>query len=775
SSTVIRQLFSQRQHGTAIAYFYFDFRDEKSQRVKIMLQSIILQLSAQSPKSHSALEREYKSSQGQTLPTYDKLLGILEELLLDVAHTYIVLDALDECNEHDLLVQFIARFRERTTQSLHLLFTSQPRQIFMDSEAFKHASLVTLTTHNMQSDIQRFIGSKLHQLSHLTCRMHPEDITTQVLKKSNGMFRLAALLLIELRDAFNPDLDTILSSFPDSLFGVYSRFLQRIHPTAVFYVSTVLRWLAFSSSPVTMDNLEDALAFDFSNPSEFVYDPTRRGENAARVCKMLEGMIVVNQIWWDNTRAVSFAHASVEDYLRSEKFTQEYTAYDLRAEPSYRFLAQSCLGFLQFISRPLPPAPFSLVRQKYPLGSYAAANWSYHLHRSDDPELLLSLAVRFLQSENGLKRYHPTGVMQLPNVQPLSVCSQFVRFLLQNGADPNMSDNGFAALQAASSHGNLDIVHILLQSGAKVLCAASLHGHLNIFRILLQSGAKVDVVVLEKACTHDRWDQVLLDDLVITASKRGQSDMVRLLLEYGADVNAATKKYNALGAASFHGQVEAIRVLLEKGAEVNATSGIYGSALQIASYQGDIEIVRRLIEHGAKVNAAGGEYGSALQAASREGNTETCRLLLENGAEVNATGGRFGSALQAASIRGHVESVQCLLQYGADINATGGVYGNALQAASANGCVAMVRLLLEKGADVNAFGGSALKAAVRRGRLHSDNWRQAELITLILLENGAHPDITDYDSEEDVDTDDEGAMSDSSSDNGFSSEYWRSE
>jgi hypothetical protein len=78
-----------------------------------------------------------------------------------------------------------------------------------------------------------------------------------------------------------------------------------------------------------MDILEDALAFDFSNPSEFVYDPTRRGENAARVCKMLEGMIVVDQIWWDNTRAVSFAHASVNDYLQSEKFTQEYTVYDL--------------------------------------------------------------------------------------------------------------------------------------------------------------------------------------------------------------------------------------------------------------------------------------------------------------------------------------------------------------------------------------------------------------------------------------------------------------
>jgi hypothetical protein len=185
SSIVIRQLFSQRRHGTAIAYFYFDFRDEKSQCVKIMLQSIILQLSAQSPNSYSALKREFESSQGQTLPIYDKLLGILGELLSDFGHSYFILDALDECNEHDDLVQFITQLRDWTTRSLHLLITSQPREIFM--EAFKHTSLVTLTPHITQNDIQRFIGSELLQLSHLTRRMGANEIVEKVVKKSNRM------------------------------------------------------------------------------------------------------------------------------------------------------------------------------------------------------------------------------------------------------------------------------------------------------------------------------------------------------------------------------------------------------------------------------------------------------------------------------------------------------------------------------------------------------------------------------------------------------------
>jgi len=135
SSIVIRELFSDRQERTAVAYFYFDFRDEQSQHVKIMLHSIVLQLSAQSPNPYSALNRLYQSSQGQNLPTYNNLLDILDELLSDFGHASIVLDALDECNEPDRLVQFITRLRDWTKQSLHLLFTSQPREIFM--KAFK--------------------------------------------------------------------------------------------------------------------------------------------------------------------------------------------------------------------------------------------------------------------------------------------------------------------------------------------------------------------------------------------------------------------------------------------------------------------------------------------------------------------------------------------------------------------------------------------------------------------------------------------------------------
>ncbi|KAF8222835.1 hypothetical protein L208DRAFT_1320375, partial [Tricholoma matsutake] len=81
---------------------------------------------------------------------------------------------------------------------------------------------------------------------------------------------------------------------------------------------------------------------------------------------------------------------------------------------------------------------------------------------------------------------------------------------------------------------------------------------------------------------------------------------------------------NALQAASSKGDQEIVKLLIEKGADVNAQGGEYGNALQAASYQGDQEIVKLLIEKGADVNAQGGEYGNALQAS--EGHQEIVNL-----------------------------------------------------------------------------------------------------------------------------------------------------
>ncbi|KAF2818579.1 ankyrin, partial [Ophiobolus disseminans] len=107
---------------------------------------------------------------------------------------------------------------------------------------------------------------------------------------------------------------------------------------------------------------------------------------------------------------------------------------------------------------------------------------------------------------------------------------------------------------------------------------------------------------------------------------------------------------------------EVVRLLLEKNADVNAQGGKYGNALQAASDGGHEQVVKLLLEKNADVNAQGGFCGNALQATSVGGHEQVVKLLLDEGADINAQGGCYGNALQAASVGGHEQVVKLLLE-----------------------------------------------------------------------------------------------------------------
>ncbi|KAJ7434124.1 ankyrin repeat-containing domain protein [Mycena galericulata] len=664
SSTAIRKLVNDQQlfkdfgKSAAVAFFYFDFKMKKGQMVETALRRIILQLSSQTPFPYKALDRHYDLSKGQTSPSFEDLCRILEELLQELERTYIVFDALDECHdsEYRQLTDLITMLLHWTDTPLHLLITSQPRNIFTDKfTAIPHIFLESDVT---QDDIKLFITAELlgnHRLKIWASRA--SEIVDRVVAKSSGMFRLASSLLVELsRCKRQNELEQTLENLPNDLFGIYDRFLDRIRPEDLVYVTGILRWLVFSADTVSLEQLADAVAFDFSKEEHYIYDPSMRRDHSEAIPEWFEGLATVSHEIFNSSLVLS--HASVQDYIMSSHFTNKF-GYDLNSGPSHTFIARSCISYrLHFAEHPLNEETLL----DYPLASYAAKFWCHHLLRSADQTALLPEAMHLLDdgSEQYIalewrqRGYHPRWHLMR---SPLLLCSEEgyiegVRFLLEKGADVNAEGGQFgSALQAACYRDNTDVAQLLLKNGANVNA---------------QSG------------------------------------------EYG----------NALQAASVAGNPEVVRLLLEKGADVNAEGGNYGNALQAACYGGHADVAQLLLQNSANVDAQGGEFGNTLQAASFRGNLDVVRLLLEKGADVNAKGGKCGSALQAACWYDRMDTVRLLLQNGANVNAQGGHFGNVLQAASAGGNPDVVHLLLEKGADVDAKGGeygSALKAALAWG------------------------------------------------------------
>lgn len=103
------------------------------------------------------------------------------------------------------------------------------------------------------------------------------------------------------------------------------------------------------------------------------------------------------------------------------------------------------------------------------------------------------------------------------------------------------------------------------------------------------------------------------------ASELGHTEIVKILVENGADVHA----YNGgpLRWASRSGHLEIVKYLVEKGAHVNA---YYSMAFQWAAELGHIETVKYLIEKGANVH---GWCQEAIIAAWKNGHTGVVNLL----------------------------------------------------------------------------------------------------------------------------------------------------
>ncbi|KAJ7127801.1 ankyrin repeat-containing domain protein [Mycena epipterygia] len=767
SSAVIKKLIDDRKFlkemgkSSAVAFFYFDFKNKESHAVESALRRIILQLSAQAPNRYRALDKHYSLSSGQALPTYQDLQDILKELLLELGRTYIVLDGLDECQDIELikLVDLISMLWSWTQTPVHLLITSQPRSIFTDN--FGAMTCVSPTSEVTAEDIRSFVDSELqssrYKLKAWASRSggpNITDITDQIVHKSNGMFRLAACLLFEISHCKWLDkLKETLENLPTDLFGVYGRFVERIPKKDLVYVAAVLRWMIFSADNWIMqmdklDNLADAIAIDFSDPEKYTYCPSRRDDNRVAIVEWLEGLVTIFQDSKGNQQVI-LAHASVQDYLLSRQFT-DIAGFDLSEKLSHTFLAQSCIGhLLHFADHPLDPGNYY---RKFPCAMYAAEYWCHHLLRSHDQSILFNNAMHLLV--DGSPQWAAMCALHWDSdLTPLCWLvkegfTEGVQYVLKNGVNVHSKDYR-EGLWIACKRGLREIVHLFLENGTDVhgpreedgslLHIAACNGHTDIVSLFLEKGADANA--------HGEYGRLgnHRGSTLKAASNSGYTEIVHLLLENGALVDGHEEEGGtSLHAAASNGHMEIVGILLGKGANVNA-HGRYqdlnnfeccGSTLKAVSDRGHTEIVQLLLANGAEVNGHKEDDGSPLHVAARNGHTDIVSLLLGKGADANTHGKygwqqHLGSALKAACDGGHTDTVHLLLYNGANIHEHEEEGGSSLEVAASKGYTFIVSLLVENGADVNAQSkeyGSALKAACGEGYMET---------LCLLLENGA--------------------------------------
>ncbi len=205
----------------------------------------------------------------------------------------------------------------------------------------------------------------------------------------------------------------------------------------------------------------------------------------------------------------------------------------------------------------------------------------------------------------------------------------------------------------------------------------------------------VDAKIIEEFRNHKQE--------IHQAAKEGKFDAVKKMLKEDPDlVNAVDSDgLTPLHLAAEHGHRQIVELLLQEGADINAKSGFKRTPLHFAASSGHDEIVRLFIEKGAELNENDSFILTPIFQAAYNGHQNIVEMLLSNGINLSATEKNSVTLLHAAAISGNPELVEMLLDKGIDRNVRN-IFGKTpLHFAASRGHNAAVKTLIDRGADIN--------------------------------------------------------------------------
>lgn len=177
-------------------------------------------------------------------------------------------------------------------------------------------------------------------------------------------------------------------------------------------------------------------------------------------------------------------------------------------------------------------------------------------------------------------------------------------------------------------------------------------GDLDAARTLLDNGANPD------------GDEQFPDSRpLFLAAHQGATDLVRLLLDYNADLETEDRMgLTALHWASREDRLETVQFLLSRGAEIDKSGLDEATPLYSAVSRGALQMTQLLLEGNADINARDGNFGqTALILAAKYSHVDILRVLLARGAEVYLRDYEGISALDWAK-RNHRDDIVAILE-----------------------------------------------------------------------------------------------------------------
>jgi ankyrin repeat protein len=233
--------------------------------------------------------------------------------------------------------------------------------------------------------------------------------------------------------------------------------------------------------------------------------------------------------------------------------------------------------------------------------------------------------------------------------------------------------DGWTAIEHATIYGHVDVVAYLVHQGKLPYSLHVLYDFKSFLEIAINDNhiKRVEcALLLQKAAATTYGFEYIgshrhASNLLVKAITNGQTEIVRLLLEHGADPNGNPEDPPPLIEAIRHSKDSIVSILLEYGCFLGNTA--FGMPLTLAACLGNFSIARQLILSGADVFEGTLDSKTLVAMAYiEEEHLHKPKAYLQD--ENRYTMSLSSSPLYMACYYGHLPIVELLLSCGAAAN-----------------------------------------------------------------------------------------------------------
>ncbi|KAK6525843.1 hypothetical protein TWF281_010887 [Arthrobotrys megalospora] len=709
TSSVINDLTTRFSNSkTGIAYIYCNFRRKDEQNIQNLLASLLKQLASGQPTLPAAVKGMYTDNiEKKRRPSRDDIVRVLESVCGEYERSFIVVDALDECqtsnNCREIFLSKLFQFHSKCGTNVFVTSRMLPEI----TEKFENCGRLEVRAH--AEDVRKYLDTQISNSGVKRLMNHREEIKTEITRIADGMFLLAQLHFEAIKTKTSlTQLRNVLRTIPigeRAYDCAYEDAMARIegqNKDLKDLAHKVLWWIIRAKRPITTSELRHALGVEIGQP-KFDEDNCPEETEMASVCA---GLVTIDQ----ESQIIRLVHYTTQEY-----FDRTWQGWFPNAETNITEICVTYLSYDIFEGPSLTKEDFEARLKSCPLYEYAANYWGYHAGISsigNTPLVMVFLEKRGAVSACGQVLISPsfyrhinaklegwTGV----HLAAYAGVYESMMGMLDRGVDLEAKDSykGWTPLVWAMREGREAVVRLLINKGANLetkemwgqtpLMWAAVNGHEAVVRLLIKK-------------------------------KNGHEAVVRLLIERGVDLKVKDIDwgYMALTLIAENRHEVVIKLLIKKGVDLEVQNGWGQMPLIWAAANGHEAVVRLLIESGVDLEAKNRWGQTALILVAENGHKAVVRLLIERGADLEVQDGWGRTPLMWAMKEGHGAAVKSLIEGGADLEVKDIVWGQTpLMWAAANGHEAVVRLLVERGVDLEVkdidWGYTALILAAANG------------------------------------------------------------